>query len=101
MKTLIENLRVEKNKQKNFFNQMTHEFRTPLTTIIGYADLLKKLDSGQEREECTKYIISESKRLLRMVDDILSVINADDLYLKPRHKRPPIWMRRYGKRCRS
>ncbi|HHW11490.1 MAG TPA: HAMP domain-containing histidine kinase [Firmicutes bacterium] len=72
LRTLIENLRVEKNKQKNFFNQMTHEFRTPLTTIIGYADLLKKLDSDQEREECAKYIVSESRRLLRMVDDILT-----------------------------
>jgi len=71
LKNLIENLRIEKDKQKNFFNQMTHEFRTPLTTIIGYADLLKKLDSDQERGECAKYIISESKRLLRMVDDIL------------------------------
>lgn len=72
IRTLIENLQVEKNKQKNFFNQMTHEFRTPLTTIIGYADLLTKIDSPREREECVKYIVSEGKRLLRMVDDILS-----------------------------
>ena len=68
---LIENLKTEQNKQKDFFNHMTHEFRTPLTTIIGYADLLKRLDSDEEQEECFKYIRSESKRLLRMVEDIL------------------------------
>lgn len=71
LNNLIENLRIEKNKQKNFFNQMTHEFRTPLTTIIGYADILKQLESDKERGECSKYIISESKRLLRMIDNIL------------------------------
>jgi signal transduction histidine kinase len=69
--SLIENIKIEQNKQENFFNQMTHEFRTPLTTIIGYADIINKMGSAEERTECSKYIISESKRLLRMVDDIL------------------------------
>ncbi|HBL37005.1 MAG TPA: sensor histidine kinase, partial [Firmicutes bacterium] len=67
----MENLKIEQNKQENFFNQMTHEFRTPLTTIIGYADIINKMGSPEERAECSKYIISESNRLLRMVEDIL------------------------------
>ena len=69
--SLIENLKIEQNKQENFFNQMTHEFRTPITTIIGYADIINKMGSPEERAECSKYIISESNRLLRMVEDIL------------------------------
>ncbi len=81
---LIANLKTEQNKQKDFFNHMTHEFRTPLTTIIGYADLLTKINSNDERDECLKYITSEGRRLLRMVNDILrySKLNTYSLELK-------------------
>lgn len=83
---LIENLKTEQNKQKDFFNYMTHEFRTPLTTIIGYADLLNKMDSNKERDECLKYITNESRRLLRMVNDILrySKLNTYSMELEKR-----------------
>jgi two-component system sensor histidine kinase ArlS len=67
---LIQSLKDEKNKQQEFFNNMTHEIRTPLTTIIGYADIIEKLETKEERNDCLQYIRTEGKRLLRLVADL-------------------------------
>lgn len=67
---LIDSLQKEKTKQQDFFNNMTHEIRTPLTTIIGYADIIDKLENKADRADCLGYIQSEGQRLLRMVDSI-------------------------------
>lgn len=69
---LIDDLKNEKNKQKKFFNNMTHEIRTPLTTIIGYANILKKLDDPKKSSQALNYIENEGKRLLRLVNDIIA-----------------------------
>ena len=41
-----------------------HEVKTPLTSIIGYADMLKSYDcTGECREEAVDYILTQSRRL--------------------------------------
>lgn len=54
---------------------MTHELKTPLTTILGYAQILR--DNGFTDQEFfdkgMNYIIKESQRLNTMVADILEV----------------------------
>ncbi len=67
---LIQSLQAEKFKQQEFFNNMTHEIRTPLTTIIGYADIIEKLETKEERNDCLQYIRTEGSRLLRLVADL-------------------------------
>lgn len=68
---LIADLKNEKNKQKLFYDNMTHEIRTPLTTIIGYANLLKNIDDSQKSAQALNYIESEGKRLLRLINEII------------------------------
>lgn len=68
---LIADLKNEKNKQKLFYDNMTHEIRTPLTTIIGYANLLKNIDDSQKSAQALSYIESEGKRLLRLINEII------------------------------
>ncbi|WP_334075213.1 sensor histidine kinase [Paenibacillus sp. A14] len=62
-------------RSKTFFDNVTHELKTPLTTILGYAQILK--DNGfTDRVYFDKgldYIIKESRRLNGMVADILEV----------------------------
>ncbi|MBP2020173.1 signal transduction histidine kinase [Symbiobacterium terraclitae] len=60
--------------QTEFYSAMTHEFRTPLTSIIGFTQLL--LSSGTEpltpnqRDHLTD-ILESAQRLLQLVNDLL------------------------------
>ena len=51
-------------RQEQFMGSFAHELKTPMTSIIGYADLLRSqsLDE-QEAQEAANYIFSEGKRL--------------------------------------
>lgn len=59
----------------HFLYHVTHELRTPLTNIQAYAETLTKPDFEDEetRRECYNVIISETRRLSRLVEDVLSV----------------------------
>ncbi|KAJ50607.1 signal transduction histidine kinase [Clostridium tetanomorphum] len=61
--------------RKAFFDNVTHELKTPITTILGYAEIIEK--NGFEDENFFKkgvsHIISESKRLNRMVIELLEL----------------------------
>lgn len=50
--------------QERFMGSFAHELKTPMTSIIGYADLLRTqaLDPG-DAQEAANYIFSEGKRL--------------------------------------
>lgn len=63
------------NSRQEFYNNVTHELKTPLTTISGYAQLMEK--NGQEDRELfykgTRHILGESTRLYRMVIQLLEM----------------------------
>ena len=55
--------------------QISHEFRTPLTSIIGFAAMLeenKRIDDKQ-RAECAHFIRNEGLRLAKIVSDIIEL----------------------------
>jgi signal transduction histidine kinase len=62
-------------RNKVFFDNVTHELKTPLTTILGYAQILRDNGFTDQAffEKGLKYIINESQRLNVMVADILEV----------------------------
>jgi signal transduction histidine kinase/CheY-like chemotaxis protein len=58
--------------QRSFVSNVNHEIRTPLTAVIGFADLLD--DSGDDpsrRRELCDVIRSSAERLLAVVEDVL------------------------------
>lgn len=65
------------NKTKdNFLSKVSHELRTPLNAIVGFAELLQ--DSFKDRPDQDESIylgniLSSSKTLLRMVDEVLDI----------------------------
>lgn len=63
------------NSRQEFYNNVTHELKTPLTTISGYAQLMEK--NGPEDESLfymgTEHILRESSRLHRMVVQLLEL----------------------------
>lgn len=80
----VERLKDEKEKQKRFLDNATHEFKTPLTAIIGYSDLLNRIEDKKDIEKCTFYIQKETKRLLNLVEELLklSKLGKDDYKIK-------------------
>ncbi|SLJ88274.1 MULTISPECIES: sensor histidine kinase [unclassified Paenibacillus] len=62
-------------QEKRFFDNITHELKTPLTSILGYAELIKANGERDPKffEKGTNHIIEESKRLHTMVLKLLEV----------------------------
>lgn len=58
--------------RKDFINNFSHEFRTPIVSIRGFARQLQKHSlTDNQRKEYTDIIISESERLTNMSSNIL------------------------------
>lgn len=76
--TAIKQLETE---QQKFISSVSHELKTPLTTIIGYIDLLQRRGTDDKRltDKALEVTKSESKRLLRLVNDILNINTYSNL----------------------
>ncbi len=70
----VEELKTENEKKQLLIDNMAHEFRTPLTSISGYAEYMKVAPlSEDERVEALDYIMSESKRLEKLSKIVLQM----------------------------
>lgn len=65
---------LEKSR-KQFFDNVTHEIKTPLTAIIGYAEMIKDniVDSEEFKKRSIERIHSESERLNLLVLDLIKI----------------------------
>lgn len=62
-------------KQEDFTASFAHELKTPLTSIIGYADMLRTMDmTKEETAEAANYIYSQGKRLESLSFKLLELI---------------------------
>lgn len=66
------------NIRERFFTNITHEFRTPLTVILGKGeDLLQNPDEGQEKvKEASSMIVKNGKTMLSLVNQLLDISKA-------------------------
>lgn len=66
--------------RSDFINNFSHEFKTPIVSILGFARLLKnrKLDPAQSREYLD-IIIEESRRLSELSSTILNLSKIESL----------------------
>lgn len=87
----IEELENAAKRQEDFSASFAHELKTPLTSIIGYADMLRtyELDAA-DRRTASEYIFREGKRLealsLKLLD--LIVYAKEDFPLTWTQARP-------------
>lgn len=76
--SLREDLEKEKEmdrKRVKFFSTVSHEFKTPITIIQGYADGMKHrvVKSQEDLDGYCDVIIEESKKMGRFVNDLLNL----------------------------
>lgn len=56
-----------------FLTNISHEVRTPLNAILGFAYILKSVDMPQEYKKSVEFINEQGKHLLALVENILDV----------------------------
>lgn len=88
LEDVITELRSAVERQESFMGSFAHELKTPMTSIIGYADLLlSETLNKDEQAEAAKYIFTEGKRLESLSRKLLNllVIQKSDMPLQLIH----------------
>jgi two-component system sensor histidine kinase BaeS len=68
---LAEQLRQAQEAERNFLLSVSHELKTPLTAIRGYAEAVE--DGAVDAREAAATVASEARRLERLVRDLLDL----------------------------
>ena len=62
-------------RQERFMGSFAHELKTPMTSMIGYADLIRSCELTREEQlRCAEYIFSEGKRLESLSFKLLDLL---------------------------
>ena len=75
---ITEHVRLD-NMRKEFVADVSHELKTPITSIMGYADTL--LEDEYDKETQDKFlsvIATEARRMAKLVTDLLSLSRYDN-----------------------
>ncbi len=72
--------------RKEFVSNVSHDLRTPLTMISGYAEVMRDIP-GENNAENAQVIINETKRLNDMVSDVLNISKIQSGTIKPNIQR--------------
>lgn len=72
IQTLIENEREYEKEKSDLITNVAHDLRTPLTSVIGYLDLVKGKSelTNEDREKYVNIAYDKSKRLEKLINDL-------------------------------
>lgn len=75
----MEELKKKDNMRREFTANVSHELKTPLTSISGFAELMKSGDVPNETvTDFSKSIYDEAQRLISLVNDIIKISELDE-----------------------
>ena len=72
----------------HFLSTISHELRTPLNSIVGFTQLLDKIELPDRGQHCADQILTSSSELLRKVDNLLEL--TEILFDKAELKMKPV-----------
>ena len=72
-------LSLESERRRQMLGSLTHEMKTPMTSIMGYADSLLHVNLKKEQKESAlQHIYTECGRLVRISSKLMSLIGMYD-----------------------
>jgi len=76
--TMAQELEQTEMLRSDFINNFSHEFKTPIVSIAGFAQVLRRGNlTQQEQEEYLEIIENESLRLARMANNVLDLTRIE------------------------
>ncbi len=77
--TMADELETARGHERAFLLSISHDLRTPLTSIKGYAEAMSDgvIDSPADRARAADVIATEARRLERLVADLLDLARLD------------------------
>ena len=82
IKPLLENLERHEKMRKEFSANVSHELKTPLTSISGYAEIMANgLVKAEDMPLFSQKIYDESRNLFHKIDDIIRISKLDEAHL--------------------
>ncbi len=70
----IQQMKQEADAKQEFVDNFSHELKSPLTSIYGFAEYVQKANvSEEEKIKCMSYIMDESNRLLQLSYTLLDM----------------------------
>lgn len=85
LKDALEQAKSSNIAKNTFLSNMSHDIRTPMNAIIGFATLAKKhIDEKEKVREYLNMIETSSDQLLRLINDVLEIssIEADKMQIE-------------------
>src|ERR1700722_2042070 len=73
-----ESLRGAYNAKKDFLDRLSHEFRTPLNTILGFGELLGRDGLSAEHREWITMTVQASRHLVQLMDEAGDLAQIED-----------------------
>lgn len=73
----ITDIRKLENMRSQFVANVSHELKTPLTSIKGFTETLKYVEDNEKRNQFLDIIDEEVERLTRLINDILSLSHIE------------------------
>ena len=85
IRVLMESERHNEKSKNEMITNIAHDLRTPLTSILGYLDLINKRDLSEDtKKEYLKIVYEKSKKLQDLIESLFSFTktNSSKLVLK-------------------
>ena len=70
---------ISENMRRNFTANVSHELKTPITSISGYAEMMMTgLARSEDLPLLAEKIYTEAQRLIALIDDIINLSRLDE-----------------------
>jgi PAS domain S-box-containing protein len=78
------------NRAKSeFLSRMSHELRTPLNSILGFGQILERVELGPREKRAVRHILTAGEHLLNLINEVLEIARIEagrqQLSIEPVH----------------